>query len=133
MPQPHDPIISVSGLRGVVGQSLTPLVAARYAAAFAAELPPGPVVITRDGRTTGAMLSTAISGALQAMGRKVIDAGIAATPTTGVLVREHQAAGGIQVSASHNPAEYNGLKLFAANGRVIPAAAGVAVLERYLS
>jgi phosphomannomutase len=128
-----EPIISVSGLRGIVGQSLTPLIAARYAAAFAAELPAGSVVITRDGRTSGAMLSTAISGALQAMGRKVIDAGIAATPTMGVLVREHQAAGGIQVSASHNPAEYNGLKLFAATGRVIPAAAGVAVLRRYQS
>jgi phosphomannomutase len=126
-----EPIISVSGLRGIVGQSLTPLVAARYAAAFAAELPPGSVVITRDGRTTGAMLSTAISGALQAMGRMVIDAGIAATPTTGVLVREHQAAGGIQVSASHNPAEYNGLKLFSGDGRVIPATAGITVLARY--
>ena len=70
------------------------------------------------------MLVAAVSRRLQAMGRKVIDAGIAATPTTGVLVRELQAAGGIQISASHNPAEYNGLKLFSAAGRVIPAADG---------
>jgi phosphomannomutase len=128
-----EPIISVSGLRGVVGESLTPLVAARYAAAFAAELPAGAVVITRDGRTTGAMLAAAITAALQAMGRKVIDAGIAATPTTGVLVREQQAVGGIQISASHNPAQYNGLKLFSAAGRVIPSADGAAVLARYRS
>jgi phosphomannomutase len=126
-----DPIISVSGLRGIVGESLTPLVAARYTAAFAAELPAGPIVITRDGRATGAMIAAAVSSALQAMGRKAIDAGIAATPTTGVLVREFQAAGGIQISASHNPAEYNGLKLFSSAGRVIPAAEGAKVLNRY--
>src|SRR5688500_1388979 len=77
-----EPIISVSGLRGVIGESLTPLVAGRYAAAFAAEIPAGAVVITRDGRGTGAMLASAVAAALQAMGRKVIDAGIAATPTT---------------------------------------------------
>jgi phosphomannomutase len=128
-----DPIITVSGLRGVLGQSLTPLIVARYAAAFAAELPAGAVVITRDGRATGAMLSAAVTAALQAMGRKVIDAGVAATPTTGVLVREFKAAGGLQISASHNPAEYNGLKLFSAAGRVIPAAEGEAVLLRYQS
>jgi phosphomannomutase len=126
-----EPIISVSGLRGIVGQSLTPLVAARYAAAFAAELPTGPVLVTRDGRATGAMIAAAVTAALQAMGRKTIDAGIAATPTTGVLIRDLQAAGGLQISASHNPAEYNGLKLFSAAGRVIPASEGAAVLERY--
>ena len=131
MPLLPNPIISVSGLRGIVGQSLTPLVAARYAAAFAAELPAGPVVITRDGRSTGAMLAAAVTAALQAMGRKVIDAGIAATPTTGILIRDFQAAGGLQISASHNPAEYNGLKLFSAAGRVIPAIDGEAVLARY--
>lgn len=126
-----EPIISVSGLRGVIGQSLTPLQATRYAAAFAAGLPAGPIIVSRDGRGSGAMLTAAISGALQALGRKVIDAGIAATPTTGVLVREHKAAGGIQISASHNPPEYNGIKLFSAAGRVISAAEGVAVIERY--
>ena len=56
---------------------------------------------------------------------------MAATPTTGVLVRELQSAGGMQISASHNPAEYNGIKLFSAAGRVIPAVEGAAVLARY--
>jgi phosphomannomutase len=126
-----EPIISVSGLRGIVGDSLTPDVAIRYVCAFAAELPPGPVVITRDGRTTGPMLAACLTAGLTAIGRTVVNGGIAATPTTGILVRSYRAAGGVQVSASHNPAEYNGLKLFSAEGRVIPADAGERVIERY--
>lgn len=127
-------IISVSGLRGVVGDTLTPDVASRYAAAFAATLPAGPVLVSRDGRANGPQLLTPVIGGLSQGGtRRVLDAGIAATPTTGVLVRHHQCAGGVQISASHNPAPYNGLKLFSHEGRVVPAAAGEAVLQRYQS
>jgi phosphomannomutase len=128
-----EPIISVSGLRGVVGESLTPEVAIRYVTAFAASAPPGTLVVTRDGRPSGEMLADAIHAALCGVGRGTIDADIAATPTTGVLIRHHRAAGGIQISASHNPAEYNGLKLFSAEGRVIPDAPGQKVLARYRS
>ena len=124
-------IVSVSGLRGVVGASLTPDVAVRYATAFAATLPPGPVVIGRDGRESGPMLAAALTAHLAGMGRDVIDCGTAATPTVGVIVRDRRAAGGIQISASHNPARYNGLKLFSHEGRVLPAAAGREVLARY--
>lgn len=127
----NEPIISVSGLRGIVGDSLTPEIAMRYACAFAASLPPGPLVITRDGRTTGPMLSAALTAGLSAVGREVINADVAATPTTGVLVCSLQAAGGVQISASHNPPQYNGLKLFSAEGRVIPEPDGRAVIERY--
>lgn len=126
-----EPIISVSGLRGVIGESLTPEIAIRYVAAFAAECPPGPLVVTRDGRFSGEMLAQAVQAGLRAVGRDTLDAGIAATPTLGVLVRHYKAAGGIQVSASHNPAEYNGLKLFSAEGRVIPEGPGKRVLARY--
>ncbi|MBW3597802.1 MAG: phosphoglucosamine mutase [Planctomycetes bacterium] len=126
-----EPIISVSGLRGVVGRSLTPETVLRYACALAAGLPDGPIVLTRDGRATGRMLADVVRGALCAAGRTVIDAGIAATPTTGVLVRSYAAAGGVQISASHNPAEYNGMKLFSPCGRVLDAAAGSEVLRRY--
>ena len=126
-------IISVSGLRGIVGESLTPEVAIRYVCAFASTLPKGPVVITRDGRTTGQMLANALFSGLCAAGREVIDAGIAATPTTGVLIRQHNAAGGIQISASHNPPPYNGLKLFGNNGRILTAAAGEPITEQYRS
>lgn len=124
-------IVSVSGLRGVVGTSLTAEVAARYAAAFAAGLPSGPIVIGRDGRESGPMLAAVITMALQAGGRDVIDCGTASTPTVGIVVRDERAAGGIQISASHNPAKYNGLKLFSHEGRVLPAAAGAEVRSRF--
>jgi phosphomannomutase len=124
-------IVSVSGLRGVVGGSLTPDVAVRYAAAFADTLPPGPIVIGRDGRTTGPLLLAALVEHLRGAGRDVIDCGIAATPTVGIVVRRERAAGGIQISASHNPAEYNGLKLFSAAGRVLTADAGREVLAGF--
>jgi phosphomannomutase len=125
-------IISVSGLRGVVGEALTPEVARRYAFAFAQSLPAGPVVVTRDGRANGAQFVEPVARGLMGGGvRTVLDGGIAATPTTGVLVRQHHCVGGIQISASHNPPEYNGLKLFSAEGRVLPSKAGECVLERY--
>lgn len=126
-----EPIISVSGLRGVIGESLTPELAARFAGAFAVSLEPGPIVVSRDGRATGEMLVESIRACLRALGRDVLDAGIAATPTTGVLVRTCRARGGIQVSASHNPPEYNGLKLFAATGQVVGPEVGQQVIERY--
>ena len=133
MSQQRQLIISVSGLRGIVGAGLDPYVAIRYVAAFVAGLPPGPIVVTRDGRSTGQMLAAAVHSAVAGLGREVLDADIAATPTTGVLVRQYRAAGGVQISASHNPPEYNGLKLFSADGRVISAAAGQGVLNRYQS
>jgi phosphomannomutase len=126
-----EPIISVSGLRGVVGESLSPELAMRFACAFAGGLEAGPLVVTRDSRNTGAMLADAIRSGLVAVGRTVLDAGIAATPTTGVLIRQHQAVGGIQISASHNPSAYNGMKLFSQAGSVLDSAAGEDVIQRY--
>lgn len=124
-------IVSVSGLRGVVGESLSPAVAAAYALAFAETLPAGPVVVGRDGRASGPQFQAAIVAALTGVGRDVLDCGVAATPTVGVVVSDRQAAGGIQISASHNPARYNGLKLFSRDGRVLPAAAGEPVRRRF--
>lgn len=127
----NEPIITVSGLRGIVGETLTPEVAARYAMAFAAEADEGEIVVTRDSRPTGEMLASAVHAGLRAVGRTTIDAGIAATPTVGVLMRRRGAAGAVQITASHNPPPYNGMKLFAAEGRVISAGPGQKVLERY--
>jgi phosphomannomutase len=125
-------IISVSGLRGVVGDTLTPQVAFRYASAFAEKLAVGPVLVSRDGRANGPQLVPAVTAGLSQQGqRRVLDAGVSATPTTGVLVRHYQCAGGIQISASHNPVQYNGLKLFSPEGRVVPASIGEGVLQRY--
>jgi phosphomannomutase len=124
-------IISVSGLRGVIGENLTPEVAARFACAYAAGQPAGPLVLARDGRTTGRMLVDVIRGALLAVGRSVLDADVAATPTVGVLVRDRAAAGAIQVSASHNPPQYNGIKLFSQAGQVLSADEGEKVVARF--
>lgn len=124
-------IISVSGLRGIVGQHLTPEAALRYAAAFARLAPAGPIVVGRDSRPSGLMLQEAVLAALHAAGRNTFQAGIVPTPTLGVLVRKHQAAGGVMISASHNPLEYNGLKLFASEGRIVPNHFGQQVLEGY--
>ena len=126
-----EPIISVSGLRGIIGESLDPFIAGRYALAFSALAPPGPLVITRDSRPSGAVLADFIHAVLNSSGRSTIDAEIAATPTTGILIRQLHAAGGIQISASHNPIEYNGMKLFSAEGRVIPQDIGRQVLQHY--
>src|SRR3954447_13628664 len=127
-------IISVSGLRGIVGDTLTPDVAFRYASAFVATLPNGPVAVTCDGRANGPeLLPPVIEGLSQRGTRRVLDGGIAATPTTGVLVRHHRCVGGVQISASHNPAPYNGLKLFSSDGRVVPGKDGEVVLQNYRS
>jgi phosphomannomutase len=129
---PNELIITASGLRGIVGESLTPDVAWRYAAAFSAILPEGPVLVTRDGRANGEQFVRPVAaGLMHSRPRSVLDGRIAATPTTGVLVRQRGCAGGVQISASHNPAEYNGMKLFWTDGRIVPDAIGTRVLEAY--
>ena len=129
---PNELIITASGLRGIVGESLTPDVAWRYAAAFSAILPEGPVLVTRDGRANGEQFVRPVAaGLMHRRPRSVLDGRIAATPTTGVLVRQQACAGGVQISASHNPAEYNGMKLFWSDGRIVPDAIGTRVLEAY--
>jgi phosphomannomutase len=132
-----DLIISVSGLRGVVGQSLTLDVAARYVAAFAWRLKSTVstrrplVVVGRDGRDSGGVIRDALVAVLRASGCDCIDADVAATPTIGVLVRQRRADAGLQISASHNPPDYNGIKLFGPTGRVLDADAGAAVSAAY--
>ncbi|OYP34548.1 phosphoglucosamine mutase [Rhodopirellula sp. MGV] len=124
-------IISVSGLRGIIGETLTPVVAARFVAAFAAQLPAGKIIVGRDGRSSGPMLRDTIVAALRACGRDVIDADVAATPTIGVLVKTSGAAGAVQISASHNPPPYNGIKLFGGDGRVLDAVTGAKICDAY--
>lgn len=125
-------IISVSGLRGVVGETLTSEVVEQYVAAFESLLPPGPVLVGHDGRATGPTFSEVVATTLSRRGRHVLVCGPCATPTMGVLVQSQGGAGGVQVSASHNPPQYNGLKLFGADGRVLPAFEGTRVREIYL-
>ena len=126
-------MISVAGIRGIVGESLTPPVLARFAAAFAHGLEPGPVVVGRDARRSGPMVYRAVAAGLMAAGRDVIDLGLATTPATEVAVEELHAAGGIILTASHNPAEWNALKLLSGRGEFLDAETGGAVRQRYES
>ena len=124
-------IISVAGMRGVVGKTLTLQTVLPYVAAFSHCSPGGSFVITRDSRASGAFFADAIHATLNALGRSTIDGAIAATPTTGFLVRQLNAVGGIQITASHNPSEYNGIKLFSLHGRILSNNEGKKVVEKY--
>ena len=123
-------IASVSGLRGVVGDGLDPTVVVEFAAAYAAGCGPGPIVVGHDGRVSAPVFVNAVLAGVTAAGRDALLVGATATPTLGRLVRDQGAAGGIQISASHNPARYNGLKFFQSGGMVLSPAEGRAVLER---
>lgn len=109
-------IVSISGLRGIVGQSLTPEVIVRYAAAFAEYCGGGKIVIGRDGRVTGKSIGNILSSTLISMGRDVIALGVAPTPTIALAVERYGASGGIAVTASHNPIGWNGLKFISGSG-----------------
>jgi phosphomannomutase len=126
-------IVSVSGIRGVVGEGLTPQAALAFAAALAAHTGGGKLVVSRDGRPSGAMLRHAVLAGLTAAGCEVYDLAVAPTPTVGLAVRALGAAGGVQITASHNPAQWNGLKLFGPDGRVLSAAEGAKVRRLFES
>ena len=124
-PLPSDLMVSVSGVRGRVGESLTPDVVARFAAAFGSYLRERTdrpkVVLGRDSRTSGPLFVRVVTGALQAVGCDVIDVGLVPTPTVLFAIRHHAADGGIVVTASHNPVEWNALKLASHEGMFLDA------------
>ena len=104
--------IGVSGIRGVVGEFLTPALACQFAQAFGTYVGAGRVVVGRDTRASGPMLQHAVTCGLLAAGCEVLDVGILPTPTIQIYVAASKASGGLAVTASHNPPEYNALKLF---------------------
>jgi phosphomannomutase len=120
MSAPSDTLmVSVSGVRGIVGKDLTPEFVARYAAAFGtlardAGLPS--VVLARDARTSGPMFADAARSGLRSVGCTVIDCGLIPTPTAQLAVEHHHAGGGIILTASHNPIEWNALKFVGPDG-----------------
>ncbi len=124
-------IASISGLRGVVGDGLDPATVVAFAAAYASQCEPGPIVVGHDGRVSSTVFGAAVEAGVTATGHDVFLAGPAATPTLGWLVRDSRAAGGIQISASHNPPRYNGLKFFQPGGMVLGAEQGRALLDRW--
>ena len=125
-------IVSVSGIRGIVGQSLTDETIRRFAAAFATWLPQAArVVIARDTRPSGEAYGRLVSTTLQAAGCHVIDLGICATPVAKLMVLELKAQGALILTASHNPASWNGLKLIRADGIFLNAHDGARVESAY--
>ncbi|MEO6839103.1 MAG: phosphoglucosamine mutase [Ginsengibacter sp.] len=130
-------IKSISGIRGTIGgkpgENLTPLDIVKFTAAFATSLDRSKgnnkIVIGRDGRISGQMVSELCANTLIACGFDVIDLGLTTTPTVEIAVKEEGAAGGIILTASHNPKEWNALKLLNSDGEFINAEAGEKVLS----
>ncbi|MFH1755535.1 MAG: phosphoglucosamine mutase [Candidatus Latescibacterota bacterium] len=109
-------LFSVAGARGIVGESIDEDVVKRLTLAFGSIMPPGTIVIGRDTRPSGESLSKAAIGAIRTTGHDCIDIGIATTPTVEMMVEKLGASGGIIVTASHNPIEWNALKFLNRQG-----------------
>jgi len=109
-------VVSISGIRGIVGKSLTPEVVVKYAGAFGEYCGRGSIVLGRDGRASGQILADIASSALLAMGCDVLAIGVSPTPTVALAVQESAASGGIAITASHNPVEWNGMKFIGSHG-----------------
>lgn len=107
--------VGVSGVRGIVGKSFSPQVATEFAQAFGTFVGRGPVIVGRDTRTTGPMVENAVIAGLQSVGCQPVLAGIVPTPTVLILTKELKARGGIAITASHNPAQWNALKFVGDN------------------
>lgn len=114
-------MVSISGIRGIIGDGLDPEVLVRYTSAYADFCGKGKIVIGSDGRITGEMVRNVVIGTLLAKGNDVVDIGICPTPTVLFNVKKLNAVGGIQLSASHNPNEWNALKLLNGNGEFMSA------------
>ena len=112
-------LFSTSGLRGLVDIDLTPEIIYKYATAFGLYLGPGRVVIGRDARKSGLPYSRAVIQGLSSVGCRVLDLGIVPTPTVLFIVKQNRAKGGIAITASHNPIEWNALKFVSSKGRFL--------------
>ncbi|CAI8224005.1 MAG: Phosphomannomutase/phosphoglucomutase [Cryomorphaceae bacterium] len=130
-------IKSISGIRGTiggeVGDALTPLDIVRFTASYAAFIrkehnSSNTIIIGRDARISGEMVSNIVSGTLMGCGFDVLDVGLSTTPTIEVAVQLHKSAGGIILTASHNPKQWNALKLLNAKGEFLSAADGENIL-----
>jgi len=110
-------MVSVSGIRGEIGLTLTPEIAARFGSAFATTLGAGATVaVGRDSRPSGPMIRNAVISGLLACGVKAVDLGLVTTPGVALMTRELGAEGGVVITASHNPIQWNGIKFLRPNG-----------------
>jgi len=109
-------MISISGIRGIVGEGLTPELIVNFSAAAGTFYGTGNVMVGRDSRVTGEMLKAAVFSGLMSVGCNPVDLGICSTPTVELAVKNSDAVGGIIITASHNPVEWNALKLLTSEG-----------------
>jgi phosphomannomutase len=123
-------MVSISGIRGIIGDGLDPEVLVRYTSAYADFCGKGKIVIGSDGRITGEMVKNIVVGTLLAKGNDVIDIGICPTPTVLYNVKKMKAVGGIQLSASHNPNQWNALKLLNRNGEFMSPDENIELLNK---
>lgn len=117
-------MISVSGVRGIVGESMTASVCLRWAQAFGHLCSKGTVVVGGDSRVSKTMMRAATISGLASAGASIIDVGVVPTPTVSLAVERHSASGGIAITASHNPAEWNALKFYGSDGLFIDSGQG---------
>ncbi len=134
----EDLIISISGMRGIVGENLTADIAGEYGCAFGTYLKERnagkgkiSVCIGRDSRASGEKLKAAVTEGLCKVGVDVIDLGIVTTPSVGIMVRELVCDGGAVITASHNPIQYNGIKLLLENSMAPPAGEAGQIRQYY--
>ena len=123
--------ISISGVRGVIGQSLTPTLLTRFAQAFGTHTGSGTIVVGRDPRTSGEMVKHAVIAGILSSGSRVVDIGVCPVPTVQLQVRRRKAHGGIAITASHNPAEWNALKFIGSNGLFLDGGQARELLDIY--
>jgi len=123
--------VSISGVRGVIGESLTPRLAARFAQAFGTYLGRGKIVVGRDARTSGLMLQEAVTAGLLSVGCQPVNAGLCPIPSFQVLIKTIRARGGISITASHNPGEWNGLKFIGGAGLFLDRSRFAEFIEIY--
>ncbi len=123
--------ISISGVRGVIGDSLTPALLTRFAQAFGTHTGAGTIVIGRDPRTSGEMVKHAVIAGVLSSGSRVVDLGMCPVPTVQLQVRQRHAHGGIAITASHNPPEWNALKFIGPAGLFLDAGQARELLDIY--
>ncbi|MFH1615271.1 MAG: phosphoglucosamine mutase [Planctomycetota bacterium] len=133
-------IIGISGLRGIPAENLTAKAAEDYGRAFGVFLKESGVregrvgvCIGRDSRTSGPMLRSAVTSGLCSVGVSVVDLGIVSTPGVSIMTKELDCAGGVVITASHNPIEYNGIKLLLGSGMAPPREAAERIKQIYLN
>jgi phosphomannomutase len=124
-------MIGISGVRGVVGENLTPELLVRLGQAFGTYVDSGKVVVGRDTRVSGDMVKHAVFSGLLSAGCQIVDLGVCGTPSAAMMVRSTKADGGIVISASHNPIEWNALKFFRSDGVYLNAEQGRQLLDIY--